>query len=304
MRTFKKANIVYFTGTGSTGYAAETLADNLKKRGIEVQNKSISVYDDTVLTPSDILFFLYPVHAGDASEAVYKYIKTLDNVPVPMTDSVVISISAGGEAILNTAARSKVIRKLMKKGFRTVYEDMVVMPNNFVTSYTDDLNGLLIKALPVKINKIVDDIIEEKIQRKSPKLIDSVLRTVCEPFKVYANFNGKFLKADEKCIGCGICEKCCPTGNIKIIDKKPQFDWDCVLCMKCVYLCPEGAIGNITARAIKIKGGYDIKVMKKLSENIELTKDNIIRATPSKTEYAVQKYLLEVEEIKNNVKVD
>ena len=52
------------------------------------------------------------------------------------------------------------------------------------------------------------------------------------------------------CIGCGTCVKVCPKGNVKIVDKRPQFGTDCLQCLACLQYCPQEAIslGAVTQR--------------------------------------------------------
>lgn len=50
------------------------------------------------------------------------------------------------------------------------------------------------------------------------------------------------LHINESCIGCGVCEKVCPTKNITIRDRKPTFGKDCLSCLACVQNCPNQAI--------------------------------------------------------------
>ena len=56
--------------------------------------------------------------------------------------------------------------------------------------------------------------------------------------------------ADEKCTGCGICEKICPAQNISLMDGKPQWQHRCEQCFACLQWCPEEAIqyGKGTAK--------------------------------------------------------
>jgi MinD superfamily P-loop ATPase len=47
---------------------------------------------------------------------------------------------------------------------------------------------------------------------------------------------------DEKCTGCGTCAKVCPVNNIKIVDKRPEFQHKCEMCFACDEWCPSNAI--------------------------------------------------------------
>lgn len=53
-------------------------------------------------------------------------------------------------------------------------------------------------------------------------------------------FDGRFLVSGN-CTGCGICEKVCPAGNIRI-QGKPEFQHDCWHCLACIHHCPHKAI--------------------------------------------------------------
>lgn len=54
--------------------------------------------------------------------------------------------------------------------------------------------------------------------------------------------------SDEKCVGCGTCEKVCPVDNIELIDKNPSWQHNCEQCFACLQWCPQSAIqfGNHT----------------------------------------------------------
>lgn len=45
------------------------------------------------------------------------------------------------------------------------------------------------------------------------------------------------------CTGCGLCERVCPCGTIRIANHKPVWLKEtCTLCLGCVHRCPTGAI--------------------------------------------------------------
>lgn len=49
---------------------------------------------------------------------------------------------------------------------------------------------------------------------------------------------------EEKCDGCGKCERDCPTRVVTLIDFKPQFTRPekCTYCGICEDICPQNAI--------------------------------------------------------------
>ncbi len=54
-------------------------------------------------------------------------------------------------------------------------------------------------------------------------------------------FGAKKKIATDACNSCGICEKICPTKNIKV-DGKPSFGNKCEYCFACIQWCPQRAI--------------------------------------------------------------
>jgi ferredoxin len=51
-----------------------------------------------------------------------------------------------------------------------------------------------------------------------------------------------WFRTDRNCIGCGVCTKVCPTGNIALQKGRPVFSASCVSCLACIQNCPQGAI--------------------------------------------------------------
>lgn len=55
---------------------------------------------------------------------------------------------------------------------------------------------------------------------------------------------------NEKCTGCGVCEKICPANNIRLTNGKPVWMHSCEQCAACFNWCPSEAIEgkNLAAR--------------------------------------------------------
>ena len=55
-------------------------------------------------------------------------------------------------------------------------------------------------------------------------------------------YSDKLRVDEEKCIGCGKCEKLCPMSNIKVVDKKVVQNKQCTMCYRCINNCPKQAM--------------------------------------------------------------
>ena len=51
------------------------------------------------------------------------------------------------------------------------------------------------------------------------------------------------LRITEGCVGCGICERVCPSSSIHIADGKAvHIPGNCQTCLACAHACPQKAI--------------------------------------------------------------
>ncbi len=100
---------------------------------------------------------------------------------------------------------------------------------------------------------------QQKMLKKAPDLVAKVIekirngeenspKTKAKFAKIYYENKGNWHKiADdfstaESCVLCGKCVDLCPSGNISVTDGKIKFDDKCVACLGCYHRCPEKAI--------------------------------------------------------------
>lgn len=251
-----KALVVYFSGTGGTARAADAVGVALAARGVSVSKQEIR-HDNVIKSgDEDLLVLLFAVHALNAPEPVYRWLESMADVRgIP---AAVLSVSGGGEVFPNKACRVSSIKRLKKKGYDVVYEDMLVMPSNMNPPTPDSLAVRLLEVLPFKAENIADDLLAGVKKRSKPGLLNRIFSVLCEVEKYGAHWFGKAMYADESCTGCGRCAKQCPSGNISIAGKAPVFKGKCVMCFRCVYGCPKQAIKAKLLKGFLSQQGFDI----------------------------------------------
>lgn len=285
----KRVRIVYYSGTGGTAKAAECFAGALRRAGHEATTQQLK--HDVVPEEGEyeLLMLLFAVHAFNAPEAVYKWIESrceVNGLPVA-----VISVSGGGEASPNTACRASTIRRLERKGYKVIYEKMLVMPSNWMVATKQPFAKMLLEVLPQKVQAIVEDIDKGVTRRTKPQLIDRFFSFIGEAEKHGARYFGKRIKVVGTCTGCGWCADNCPSGNITMKSGRPVFDGKCHFCLKCLYGCPTKALEPGMAKFIMIKEGYDLNRL----EGLQSAKETADIGEMSKAQLSrgVREYLLD-----------
>lgn len=285
----KSANLVYFTGTGGTARVAEAFERSLMKRSITVQRTELRGAINPVVF-GDMLVLLFPVYAFNAPKPIAEWLKKIQ--PVEGRPVVVVSVSGGGEISPNTACRTATIRHLEEKGYDVIYEKMVVMPSNFLFGFDESLSAMILHATPVIVDKVVAEIMEGERHRTVPYGIDRIASKLGY-FEIFGGrIFGRCLKVSDKCVNCGWCEKLCPRDNIKIIDGRHIFGNDCVICLRCVYGCPQKAIEPGFGKFMVVPEGFNLSKLESRMDHLTVY-PRISQATSQSSLRGVRDYLIE-----------
>lgn len=286
---FKSANLVYFTGTGGTARVADAFERSFKNRSVTVQRTELKGGADPAVF-GDVLVLLFPVYAFNAPKPIAEWLKKIQ--PVKGRPAVVVSVSGGGEISPNTACRAATLRQLEKKGYEVFYEKMVVMPSNFLIGFDESLSAMVLHATPVIVDKVVGELMAGKRHRTAPFGIDRIASKLGYFEVVGGKIFGRHLKVNEKCVDCGWCEKLCPRNNIKIVDGRHSFSNDCVLCLRCVYGCPQRAIEPGFGKFLVLSEGFNLSKVENRMDHLTVY-PRISQATNHSSLRGVRDYLIE-----------
>lgn len=265
MKTDKKALIFYFSGTGCTEFLVKTAASLLQESHIDCSFIEISSILKGAplpdISPFSLIGISHPVHSFETPSLVYQFEKLLPKVN---SKSLFFLKAAGEEAFINEGASFSLSRKLEKKGYTVIADRTIAMPSNWLWGYTSEVSFKLVADARVKLIDFTNSlaaIVNNPLfifNRKKPLSLRLIsFAGKAEHFG--ARFFGKDLQVTDTCNKCKLCIKNCPVSNIFEEKGAIHFKFNCLMCMKCVYGCPQNAIHGRLFNAVILKDGLKVE---------------------------------------------
>ena len=236
----------YFTGTGNTRYVTERLCKKLSS-AYRTELYDITDKGDLIspLQEADVVLFAFPIYGSappiPMRQFVHRAGKLLSGKSVILAETQYF-FSGDGAAALG--------RTVEKYGGKVVAAEHFNMPNNLADVKIFPIkNGSALKRTLDKTEKRMDafanKILAGKRFRRGFHLLPHAIGYFCQRKFWWKDEKGKRrkLKIDaERCVGCGLCVKQCPVANLRMGQKTAAPIGQCVLCYRCVNVCPRKAI--------------------------------------------------------------
>jgi len=245
--------IYYFSGTGNSLFVAKELQKRILDSKIIPM---VSLMNNKVIeTKGKIIGFVFPVHALTIPIVVKQFIKKLELAEAQYIFAIA---TRWGTAFHGFTKIDQILKRNKKQLNAHFILDMCnnesrhinfIIPNE---SYISEIE----KAVIEKIDNIEKIINNSRISRE--KDYNQTIKSASNPFFSYlieklvihgmdfADFIGgvNYWYHNEKCNGCGICEKVCLSKKIKIVDKKPTWNKNtlCYMCFACLNYCPKVSV--------------------------------------------------------------
>ena len=224
--------IYYFTGTGNSKWAAETIA--------EKTNDTVArIVDVTDFKTSDNkVGIVFPIYAWGTPAPVDEFLKKFS---FESSQYVYIIAVCGA----NCGTVEKQIEKVIKRPVNASLS--IALPNNYIQGGSCDSKATAKKMF--KKAKPQVDALAEAINNKDsfcdmtrgplPHITSTAVHTA---FIKYACSDKSYNVIADKCNGCGTCERVCPLQNVRLADGKPTWNGNCCACTACINNCPTEAI--------------------------------------------------------------
>lgn len=236
--------IFYFSGTGNSLEAAKSIANYNDERFTSI-SKEMNSKDgnfEYTLKDNEVIGFVFPVYAWAPPKMVLQFIEKLKFSNY--NNNYIFSVATCGENIGNTM---KVLDNcLNKKGVKLSSGFSLAMPNNYIIMGNVDSKEVESKKLQSaeEILKNINAIIKERrlgIFQIEKGILPGILTSVINPLFNKHAMNTKKFNVNNKCTGCGLCERVCNSKTIRV-KEKPEWGDACTQCLACIHLCPVRAI--------------------------------------------------------------
>lgn len=240
-------NAIYvFSSTGTSLAVATRIGNELGDTKIfSIPNELKNAGENQIKVEADKVGFIFPCFFGEIPAIVREFIERLSLSSTMYTFAVV---TAGGNIGYCLHSLTK---DLESKGNKLNYGTSVIVSSNYLVAWYYSLickkGKKLVRAfemLDYKSSQIAKDVSYQKSKMEKRRYFISNIPKIITPKEIVKDTRkwDREFHAEEKCTGCGICHKVCPVQNIKMINRKPEFQHNCQRCMACMQYCPNNAI--------------------------------------------------------------
>ncbi len=243
-----KAEIFYFSGSGNSLAVARDIAGEIDAKLTEVT----SVADrENINCDAGIVGFVFPIYDFKHPSLIEKTVKKFKNLDTKY----IFAVCTFG---IDPSNAMKIFDKLIKSCEGELAGGFTVrMPHNGIGSglFSKKQHELMFNNWKIKLRSVKDYILKREKGRLETsnmpvnivfsgilfRMIPIVLKLIT--VVLMKGWESLTLTCNEKCDGCGICEKICPVNNIQMIDNRPSWLTDkCMGCFSCFHWCPREAV--------------------------------------------------------------
>lgn len=231
--------IFYYSGTGNSKYAAKRIADALGDTLLSM-NERIKAGDFSPVETGERLVVVTPTYAWRIPRIVRDWLMKTE---LRGAERIWFVMTCGSE-IGDAGSYNRAL--CQAKGVGCMGTAQLVMPENYIAMFNapqaDEARAIVAKAEP-DIDRVIASIrAEEAFAPTRRNLYDRFMSGPVNPIFYSFCVKADAFTASDACVGCGRCEKLCPTNTVTLRDGKPVWGKGCTHCMACICYCPAAAI--------------------------------------------------------------
>ena len=253
-------DLKYFSGTGNSYKILDTCREIFIQNGCNTKLSSITDKSN-IDEEANLIGFCFPVYAFGIPRICRKYLQILPEFLNPINTFILITAGEQDESGFSIQESTNILNN---KGLEIIYSAVIQMPSNWTVSMnppSKEEAQIIIDNGVTRAKEIAQNILNGGLHHHAfnyPSRYGKI-----GFYKDYYLFKWlgvsnlwREFRTDDTCDSCGLCEKLCSTGSIKIVNEKPEWANTCEQCMRCVNYCPKRAIYQKGEGSIKGKNTY------------------------------------------------
>lgn len=230
--------IFCFTGTGNSLHVADRIAEQIHDRIVMMTEAELQQKKEYRIGDHERIGFVFPIYWWGMPKEVERFINNCKiTVEKPTYVYAVCTYGLAGKNGMDDLKSA-----LSNHGLQLDLTCEVKMVDNYVVGYALADAGKQMKIL-LEAETEIEKILQKIADNKKEYIVDRkrIIKPAVHSFYKRKDHRHSF-RVDDTCIGCGKCERECPSSAIRIIDQQPVWVSDCSFCLKCIHSCPKEAI--------------------------------------------------------------